>query len=192
MANMSNPIDILKQIKAIVFNETPAPVEVEQKFDEYTLQDGTPIMITELVIGGVVTMADGSAAPAGDHTLADGTVITVGEGGVITNIVAPAEAVPVMEEPVMEVTPEEIEAAKSYEDKEKEKVKMGELEDKMAMIEEKLAKAEEAIKSLVALVETLVKEPSTMPVESVKNGFKHAAKQSREERLIKLFSNIKK
>lgn len=188
---MSNPIDILKQIKAIVFNETPAPVEVEQKFDEYTLQDGTPIMITELVIGGVVTLADGSAAPAGDHTLADGTVITVGEGGVITNIVAPAEAVPV-EEPVLEVTPEEIEAGKDYEDKEKEKVKMGELEDKMAMIEEKLAKAEEAIKSLVALVETLVKEPSTMPVESVKNGFKHAAKESRQDRIAKLFSNIKK
>ena len=189
MHNMSNPIDILKQIKAIVFNETPAPVEVEQKFDEYTLQDGTPVMVTELVIGGVVTMADGSAAPAGDHTLADGTVITVGEGGVITNIVAPAEAVPV-EEPILEVTPEEIEAAKDYEDK--DKVKMGELEDKMAMIEEKLAKAEEAIKSLVVLVETLVKEPSTMPVESVKNGFKHAAKQSREDKLIKLFSNIKK
>lgn len=188
MHNMSNPIDILKQIKAIVFNETPAPVEVEQKFDEYTLQDGTPIMITELVIGGVVTMADGSAAPAGDHTLADGTVITVGEGGVITNIVAPAEAVPVMEEPVLEVTPEEIEAGKNYEDK----VKMGELEDKMAMIEEKLTKAEEAIKSLVALVETLVKEPSTMPVESVKNGFKHAAKESRQDRIAKLFSNIKK
>lgn len=190
MHNMSNPIDILKQIKAIVFNETPAPVEVEQKFDEYTLQDGTPVMVTELVIGGVVTMADGSAAPAGDHTLADGTVITVGEGGVITNIVAPAEAVPVMEEPVMEVTPEEIEAAKDYEDK--DKVKMGELEDKMAMIEEKLAKAEEAIKSLVVLVETLVKEPSTMPVESVKNGFKHAAKESRQDRIAKLFSNIKK
>lgn len=186
---MSNPIDILKQIKAIVFNEetpaAPAPVEVEQKFDEYTLADGTPVMITELVIGGVVTLADGSAAPAGDHTLADGTVITVGEGGVISNIVAPAEAVP-----VLEVTPEEVEAGKDYEDK--DKVKMGELEDKMAMIEEKLAKAEEAIKSLVALVETLVKEPSTMPVESVKSGFKHAAKESRQDKIAKLFSNIKK
>lgn len=183
---MSNPIDILKQIKAIVFNEetpaAPAPVEVEQKFDEYTLVDGTPVMITELVIGGVVTLADGSAAPAGDHTLADGTVITVGEGGVISNIVAPAEAVP-----VLEVTPEEVEAAKDIED-----VKLGEIEDKMAMIEEKLAKAEEAIKSLVALVETLVKEPSTVPVESVKSGFKHAAKESRQDKIAKLFSNIKK
>lgn len=183
---MSNPIDILKQIKAIVFSETPAPAQVEQKFDEYTLVDGTPVMISELVIGGVVTLADGTAAPAGDHTLADGTVITVGEGGVISNIVAPAEA------PVLEVTPEEIEAGKNYEEKDEEKVKMGELEDKMAMIESKLAKAEEAIKSLVALVETLVKEPSTMPVESVKNGFKHAAKQSREDKIAKLFSQIKK
>jgi len=183
---MSNPIDILKQIKSIVFNEAPAAVEVEQKFDEYTLVDGTPVMISELVIGGVVTLADGTAAPAGDHTLADGTVIIVGEGGVISNIVAPAEA------PVLEVTPEEIEAGKNYEEKDEEKIKMGELEDKMAMIESKLAKAEEAIKSLVALVETLVKEPSTMPVESVKNGFKHAAKQSREDKIAKLFSQIKK
>ena len=184
---MSNPIDILKQIKAIVFNEetpaAPAPVEVEQKFDEYTLADGTPVMISELVIGGVVTLADGSAAPAGDHTLADGTVITVGEGGVISNIMAPAEA----PAPVLEVTPEEVEAAKDIED-----VKLGEIEDKMAIIEEKLAKAEEAIKSLVALVETLVKEPSTVPVESVKSGFKHAAKESRQDKIAKLFSNIKK
>jgi hypothetical protein len=186
---MSNPIEILKQIKAIVFNDvaTPAPVEVEQKFDEYTLVDGTPVMISELVIGGVVTLADGTAAPAGDHTLADGTVITVGEGGVISNIMAPAEAVP-----VMEVTPEEIEAGKNYEEKDEEKVKMGELEDKMAMIESKLAKAEEAIKSLVALVETLVKEPSTMPVESVKSGFKHASKENRQDKIAKLFSQIKK
>ena len=99
---MSNPIDILKQIKSIVFNEAPAAVEVEQKFDEYTLVDGTPVMISELVIGGVITLADGTAAPAGDHTLADGTVITVGEGGVISNIVAPAEAPELP--PVMEVT----------------------------------------------------------------------------------------
>lgn len=184
---MSNPIDILKQIKAIVFNDvaTSTPVQVEQKFDEYTLVDGTPVMISELVIGGVVTLADGSAAPAGDHTLADGTVITVGEGGVISNIMAPAEAVP-----VMEVTPEEVEAAKDYENE--DKVKMGELEDKMAMIESKLAKAEEAIKSLVALVETLVKEPSTMPVESVKSGFKHASKENRQDKIAKLFSQIKK
>lgn len=181
---MSNPIDILKQIKAIVFNETPEVVEVEQKFDEYTLADGTPVMVSELVIGGVVTLADGSAAPAGDHTLADGTVITVGEGGVISNIMAPAEA-----EPVLEVTPEEIEAGKDYEDKEK---KMAEVEDRIGKLEAAVAKAEQAIQSLVALVETLVKEPSTAPVEAVKSGFKHAAKVDRADKIAKLFSNIKK
>jgi len=181
---MSNPIDILKQIKAIVFNESPEVVAVEQKFDEYTLTDGTPVMVSELVIGGVVTLADGSAAPAGDHTLADGTVITVGEGGVISNIVAPAEAVP-----VMEVTPEEVEAGKDYEEKEK---KMAEVEERVAKIEAAVAKAEQAIAGLIALVETLVKEPSTAPVEAVKSGFKHQAKVDRADKIAKLFSNIKK
>jgi hypothetical protein len=181
---MSNPIDILKQIKAIVFNETPEVVSVEQKFDEYTLQDGTPVMVSELVIGGVVTLADGSAAPAGDHTLADGTVITLGEGGIITNIMAPAA-----EEPVLEVTPEEVEAGKDYEDKEK---KMADMEEKILKIEAAVAKAEQAIQGLIALVETLVKEPSTAPVEAVKSGFKHAAKVDRADKIAKLFSNIKK
>jgi hypothetical protein len=182
---MSNPIDILKQIKAIVFNETPDVVTVEQKFDEYTLQDGTPVMVSELVIGGVVTLADGSAAPAGDHILADGTVISLGEGGLIVNISA-GVAEP---EQVMEVTPDEIEAGKDYEDKEK---KMAEVEDRIGKLEAAVAKAEQAIAGLIALVETLVKEPSTAPVEAVKSGFKHAAKVDRADKIAKLFSNIKK
>jgi ATP-dependent protease ClpP protease subunit len=60
-----------------------------------TLEDGTEITInTEAEtpeVGDAVTLSDGTAAPDGEHTLADGTVITT-EGGVITAVAAPAAA----------------------------------------------------------------------------------------------------
>ena len=56
-----------------------------------TLEDGTEITIDgeneTPEVGDTVTMADGSAAPDGEHTLADGTVITT-EAGVITAVTA--------------------------------------------------------------------------------------------------------
>jgi len=62
---------------------------------ETTLEDGTAVTIeseSEVpTVGDMVTLADGSPAPDGEHTLADGTMITT-EAGAITAVTPPAAA----------------------------------------------------------------------------------------------------
>jgi len=79
-----NAKDAIMQIRALFEDmpqvEAPAPAEapieeVPVTFAEYSLMDGTKVMISELAIGGVVTLADGTPAPMGEHQLADGTQI---------------------------------------------------------------------------------------------------------------------
>ena len=91
-----NATEILKQVKEF-FNSlvapapappAPAPVAL---MTEYTLVDGvTKVSIDNLAAGGkvVIKNADGTetVAPAGEHTLQDGTVIVVAEGGLISEV----------------------------------------------------------------------------------------------------------
>jgi len=80
--------EIIEKLK-LTFNELvnqPTPVALM----DATLADGTPVKITELAVGGIVTIND-QPAPAGEHLLSDGTKIYVGENGAITEIEAPEE-----------------------------------------------------------------------------------------------------
>lgn len=79
---MKSAKELLDSIKAL-FNETA-------KFAEYTLEDGTVISVSALEVGGEVKVGD-AAAPAGTHKLPDGSSIVTDEAGIITEIIA-AEA----------------------------------------------------------------------------------------------------
>lgn len=176
--------EILQNVKKIVFGETPETpaAPAEKVFSEYQLKDGSMIEIDELQVGGVV-MVSGSPAPAGSHELADGTIIEVGEGGVISAITAPAPP----EEPVAE-------------DMSKYEERFASIESKFAAIETELtstkqeneslkqafAKADEAIKGLVSLVETLVKDGGE-PINQPRQGFKHQG-ETKEEKLTRLLN----
>jgi len=97
-----NAKDAIMQIRALFEDmpqvEAPAPMEapieeVPVTFAEYSLMDGTKVMISELAIGGEVTLADGTPAPMGEHQLADGTQIELDETSKIVSIETPeAEA----------------------------------------------------------------------------------------------------
>ena len=63
----------------------PAPAPVAG----YTLQDGTPVSIDNLAVGGKVVI-NGVPALDGSYTLADGTTLTT-VGGAITDIDLPAD-----------------------------------------------------------------------------------------------------
>ena len=115
---MKSPIELLQEVKKLVFQEETMPAP------SYSLEDGTKILIDKLEVGGVVTLEDGTPAPVGEHTLADGTMIVLGEGGVIAEI-KPKE----VEDDKVEI---EIESA---EDK---KPDMEEMKEKIAKIEEEL------------------------------------------------------
>lgn len=89
------PQEALTKIKALFADqnapEVPSVPPVEQ-FKEYQLADGNKVMIDNLAIGGKVTVEGPEGpipAPAGDHILADGQVITTDEAGLITEIQTP-------------------------------------------------------------------------------------------------------
>lgn len=88
-----NTNEILKSIKAL-FSDQPLPepvapvasvepVQLEAK--EYSLADGTKVMIDKLEIGGLVTLND-APAPMGEHYLADGSKIELDASGAIVSI----------------------------------------------------------------------------------------------------------
>lgn len=100
---------ILAELKAFVFNEA-APVGI--KATDAKGKDGKAYTYDKLEAGGVVMIVTESGEPtpaeAGSIELEDGTVITVTEGGVISEVKAPeavepaAEPIAAAEEPAVE------------------------------------------------------------------------------------------
>lgn len=182
-----NPLDKLQeklqQVKKLVFEDVPQqPATVEMPM--YSLADGTKIKITELVVGGVVTLEDGTPAPTGSHTLEDGTTIEVGEGGVIAAI-APKEQ---PEEDMNARFAAYEEKFNNYEQKfQASEQRFKVLEDANNNLKAAFDKSNEALQGLIGLVETIVKEPSQEPVQ-VPNTFRKNTVQSKDEK-IKVFSD---
>lgn len=180
---MMNPVELLKEVKKLVFQEETMPAP------GYTLSDGTKVMIDKLEVGGVVTLEDGTPAPAGEHELADGSKVVLAEGGVITEIM------PKEEEPKVEI---EVDSAKDEEKKKQEGVmkKIEEMEGRFAAYEssffalqseyntlkESFSKQSEAMQGLITLVETLVKEPAQEPT-SVPDTFRKASVLSKADKI---------
>ncbi len=183
---MKNPIELLQEVKKLVFQEETMPAP------GYSLKDGTKILVSALEVGGIVTLEDGTPAPAGEHTLADGTEIVLGEGGVIAEIKAKE-----VEAPEVSV---EIESGK--EEKEKMYSKFSEIESRIAASEQSFSalqsdyeglksafgKQSEAMQGLIQLVDTLVNVPSQAPAE-VPNNFKKVSVESKADK-IKSYSQF--
>jgi len=182
---MKNPIELLQEVKKLVFQEETMPAP------GYSLKDGTKILVSALEVGGIVTLEDGTPAPAGEHTLADGTEIVLGEGGVIAEIKAKE-----VEAPEVSV---EIESGKDMKDKEeKEKMysKFSEIESRIAASEQSFSalqsdyqslkaafgKQSEAMQGLIQLVDTLVNVPSQAPAE-MPNNFKKVSIETKADRI---------
>lgn len=186
---MKSPIELLQEVKKLVFQEETAVIP------SYSLEDGTKVMIDKLEVGGKVTLEDGTPAPAGEHTLADGSKVVLSEGGVI------AEIMPKEVEDKVEI---EIESAEDEKKKEEEemKKKIAEMEGKFSAYESNFSalksdydglkaafgKQSEAMQGLIQLVDTLVNVPSQAPAE-VPNTFKKHSASTKEDR-IKMYSQF--
>lgn len=170
-----NAQEAILKIKAL-FEDNAAPVkeddkekveETKMEMSEYSLMDGTKIMISDLKVGGSVTMADGTPAPVGDHELMDGTQITLDEDGKITEI----------EVKVVEASPEvdtEVEAGADYKDKKEEmaeqfEAKIAELIEANNAQEAKVLDLENKVKQgfaqVAELIEALSSTPSQDPIK---------------------------
>ena len=175
-----NPLEQLKKIKALVFNEVPAGPEspAPVQLMEYTLEDGTVVMIDKLEAGGIVMIGE-SPAPVGDHKLADGTSITVGEGGVISAVSSPE---------VPESEPEDLSAQYTQRFSAIETKLQGfesalaQATQENAALKETFAKQEALNQQFLQMFETLIQEPDTTPVAKP-NNFRRNTTQSKEEKL---------
>ena len=86
--------DAILKIRAL-FEDMPVeapkedmPKETKVEMAEYVLEDGTKVMISELVVGGQVTLEDGSKAPDAEHKLADGMSIVTVDGVIVLVLIA--------------------------------------------------------------------------------------------------------
>lgn len=131
---------------------------------DYKTKDGAVLSIDKLEVGGVV-MVDGNAANPGEYELEDGTTVTVGDNGVISEVSAPNEAPDMQGDMAAKFSAFESvtnEKFAAYENK------FAAYEAKFADYEGKLAKANGVIEQLLNLSQLLVEAPKANPDPSVK------------------------
>ena len=170
-----NAKDAIMQIRALFEDmpqvEAPAPIEapieeVPVTFAEYSLMDGTKVMISELAIGGEVTLADGSPAPVGEHQLADGTKIVLDEAAKILSIETPeAEAKEADENPA--------EMGKKMDEKMADEIAalVSENENLKTQVAQLEAKVKNGFSQVAELIEALTKTPNAEPIAQPKQTF---------------------
>lgn len=199
-----NPKEALQQIRAL-FEDMPQveqpqapiapaePVVTKVEMAEYSLADGTKVMISALEIGGKVEMADGTPAPQGEHKLMDGTSIQLDETGTIIEIASPKEDI-VEEEPVAPaapVAPAQDTTAMIQELKDDYEKKKMELEKKIAELE---SKVKQGFAQVAELVEALSNTPTAEPTQKAANAFQSyvSSNDTKYERLEKYRNAILK
>jgi hypothetical protein len=169
-----NTKDALMQIRALFENMPPvvepvapaAPEVTKVEMNEYSLVDGTKVMISALEVGGKVEIADGVPAPQGEHQLMDGTSIKVDELGVIVEIEAPKKEV--IEEPVAPAAPV-APAQDTTAMAEMFAAQKVELEAKILELENKV---KQGFAQVAELVEALSNTPTAEPTQRSANAFK--------------------
>jgi len=189
-----NAQEAISKIKAL-FEDNAAPVEMEKPVEtkvemaEYSLADGTKIMISALEIGGEVKLEDGSIAPQGEHQLADGTSIQLDENGIIVEISSPKEDM-MPEEEMKKEEDKKMEDQKMQEMKSELEAKIEKLEAEKAEIENKFAQLEsqvkEGFKEVANLLESFTLAPVSDPIQKP-NSFNSfvSTKDVKEERISK-------
>ena len=168
-----NPKEIIAKLKETFAELTQSPAFVSLM--TATLKDGTAIEVTEMAVGGIVTI-NGQPAPAGEHELSDGTYIVVGDNGVITEI-KPAAEMPVPEDMTQKFSDfitSSSEKFSSYE------LKFKEYESKFADYESKLNKANSIIEGLIQLTQSLSEAPTGTPDEVVKTNTQFVAEPKKK------------
>ena len=165
---------------ANILQKISAVVKKYMTYGEVTLQDGTKLMVsTETPEVGsdvmVVTENGEEMAPAGEHTLSDGTVINVDELGKIVEI-STTEEESSEEEPDLEVEvsaegenvidPTEVDAVVSEVAPELETEKVMQITDSvLAILDEKLASMNTSMETKFSEILDLMKEMGKSQVE---------------------------
>jgi hypothetical protein len=163
---ISNMSDALKKLNELAdklkakFSEGYPEKEEEKKEEEVkmaeaTLTDGTKVMYEgELAEGTIVLLEDGSAAPDGEHTFEDGTVISI-EGGQVVAVAKPMTeqemAIQKLTEMVTKLETENAELKSNFEKS------INKVEEKFSA---QIKESNKLTEDVLELVKTLVAEPT--------------------------------
>ena len=182
----------VEEVKA---EETPIVEETKVEMAEYSLMDGTKVEISAFEIGGSVTMADGTPAPAVEHQLADGTQIQLDENGIIIEISAKEEEV--MPEVDTEIEAKKEEDKKIAEMQEQFEAQIAELKAAKEVSDAKVLELENKVKQgfaqVAELIEALSNVPSADPIQKPSNFSEFVSNNDiKEERLSKYRNAILK
>jgi hypothetical protein len=165
-------INKIKQMFAEAGELPVASAEPLQSFAEYVLKSGAKVMIDKYEIGGKVTLVDEGGnevpAPAGEHELADGSVMVLDEASTIVEIKVPEVEMP--EEVEVEIAPiEEDLMKKKIEEMQKQldEIKMA-YDAKLASQEAKFSKGMSDISDVLV---QLLSTPSANATEAPKEKF---------------------
>lgn len=193
--------DIQPVVPAIPTAPVIPPV-VAVQLQEVELKDGTKITVDKLEAGGVATIA-GAPAPAADYEAMDGSIIKVGEGGIITEIVAAAPAeipeaqmnqIPTPAPVPQYVTPQVVHQMEAQFKLEKDELKLSfetlktEVENQKTLI----GKQKEAIEEMFKVVQEMAALPAGDPVETPKLSFAQEQVEGRKDKMKVLADNMKK
>jgi hypothetical protein len=129
--------------------------EEEVKMAEAVLTDGTKVMYEgELAEGTIVLLEDGTAAPDGEHTFEDGTVISI-EGGQVVAVAKPMTeqemAIQKLTEMVTKLETENAELKSNFEKS------INKVEEKFSA---QIKESNKLTEDVLELVKTLVAEPT--------------------------------
>jgi hypothetical protein len=163
---ISNMSEALKKLNELAdklkakFSEGYTEKEEEKKEEkvkmaEATLTDGTKVMYEgELAEGTIVLLEDGSAAPDGEHTFEDGTVISI-EGGQVVAVAKPMTeqemAIQKLTEMVTKLETENAELKSNFESS------INKVEEKFSA---QFKESNKLTEDVLELVKTLVAEPT--------------------------------
>jgi len=187
-----HPIDFVNKVKEL-FNDAPA-AENQVEFVEYTLENGTTINIDKYEVGGIVTLADGTFAPMGEHILADKTIIVLDENGMIVEIKTPEveEEMPEEDASVQEMKDkiakleEELAATKGQFEEQSAKL-VSQEENALAMY----SKFEAAIKDLASAIEGLATTATADPIDAPSSFQKIEKKNEKINRFLEMAKKVK-
>ena len=170
-----NPTEILSKLKQ-TFNElVNVQPSTQVSLMDATLMDGTMIQVTDMAVGGVVTI-NGTPVPAGEYELSDGTYLVVGDSGAITEIKPKSADMPV-ETPSVDMTAQ----FSAYDEK------FSALEKKISEFEAKAEATNKLISELFELTKSLAEMPTGTPDVAVKQDTQFSEVKKRDYSI--LFNN---
>jgi hypothetical protein len=151
--------ELVAKAKSLFSEEVKVEEKVEKeeevKMAEAMLTDGTKVMYEgELAEGTIVLLEDGTAAPDGEHTFEDGTVISI-EGGQVVAVAKPMTeqemAIQKLTEMVTKLETENAELKSNFESS------INKVEEKFSA---QIKESNKLTEDVLELVKTLVAEPT--------------------------------